>query len=190
MIDFTPVNRDGLKLSDIQGQYTRQDLIDTTNEVIDMVLDLIRDLPDEYVTFQPIDPHAHDAAATPEEANIAWTLGHVIVHTTASSEEGAALGATLARGVEPTWRNRYEVPWETVTTIDQLVHRLEESRRIRLAYLNAWPDAPHLDVYFTKLEKHWGALNAVGYTMVGLRHEVEHLDQIKDIIAQASVAVR
>ena len=69
----------------------------------------------------------------------------MIVHTTASSEEAAFIAAELARGVEFHGRSRSEVPWETVTTIEQCRHRLEESRRMRLATLQIWPDEPDLD---------------------------------------------
>lgn len=190
MIDFSRVNGDTFKIADMQNDFTREDLIDATHEMIDTLLSLVSDIPDSYVTFQPEDPHAYDrGAATEEEKYLAWTLAHVIVHITASGEETAALGATLARGTVPTWRDRYEVPWQTVRTTRQLVQRLEESRRIRLAYLNAWPDEPQLEVYYTKLEHRWGALNAVGYTLKGLQHDSDHLGQIEAIIQQAREAI-
>ena len=52
--------------------------------------------------------------------------------------------ADLARGVAFHGRSRSEVPWETVTTIAQCRARLEESRRMRLASLDMWPDQPYL----------------------------------------------
>jgi hypothetical protein len=58
------------------------------------------------------------------------TLAHVIVHTTASAEESRLSGGRDARGVPNHGRSRYEVPWQSVTTIDQCRHRLEESRRM------------------------------------------------------------
>src|SRR5688500_9125816 len=77
------------------------DLRRLTNDMVDYMLDLISDCTDEHVTFEPSDPEADDpVAATPEEVRMPWTLGHVIVHTTASAEESAALAAELARGVE------------------------------------------------------------------------------------------
>ncbi|NDJ53798.1 MAG: DinB family protein [Chloroflexi bacterium] len=187
VITFTPDQ----KPVDIQDNYTRDDLIAASNESIDYLLNLIRDLPDSYVTFQPEDPEAHDAAAATEgEVNMAWTLGHVIAHITASSEEDAALGAALARGVEVKWRSRYETPWEELTTIEQLIQRLEESRRIRLAYLDAWPDQPKLETAVHKsIQKRWGPMNAVGYTLLGLGHEIGHYGQLEEIIAQARAAL-
>src|SRR5207247_3062687 len=128
--------------------------------------------------------------ATPEECTIAWTLAHVIVHTTASAEERAAHGSMLARGTQVKGRNRYEVPWESVTTTAQLVHRLEESRRMRVAFLQTWPDQPFLDNYYDQrayIDK-YGLLNAVGMTLLGLKHDVDHLPQIEAIVRQAEEA--
>ncbi len=190
MIDFSHIDGETVKLADMQHQFTRDDLIDATNEMIDTMLALVQDIPDSYVTFQPDDPDAYDrGAATEAEKYQAWTLAHVIVHTTASGEEAAALGATLARGTIPVWRDRYEVPWQTITTTQQLIQRLEESRRIRLSYLNAWPDEPHLEIYFTKKENRWGLVNAVGYTLNGLKHDTDHMGQIAEIIRQAREAI-
>src|SRR6476619_6362394 len=71
-----------------------------TSEGIDLALKLIRNCVDEDITFIPNDPHAHDDAAGEGEAAIAWTLGHIIAHMTATSEEHTAIAAELARGVE------------------------------------------------------------------------------------------
>jgi len=182
-IDFSPLDK-GAKVADLQENYTREDLIAATNASIDMMLDLIKDATDEIATFIPHDPDAHDPFAEGEPENVAWNLAHVIVHATASGEETAALGATLARGVKAEWRNRYETDWETVTTAAQLHERLEESRRMRLSYFEAWPNAPHLDVKFDKLEQHFGALNACGYALLGLKHDSDHIGQITEIMRQ------
>jgi hypothetical protein len=139
----------------------------------------------------PVDPAANDtfAAAGADAAvvNMAWTLGHVIVHATASSEEAAALALTLARGLPVEGRSRYEVPWETVTTAAQVVQRLEESRRMRLAMLDAWPDQPHLDNSYTPIPR-FGPLNPPARFAFGLLHDQSHIDQIRDIVAQAQAA--
>jgi hypothetical protein len=87
------------------------------------------------------------------------------------------------------WRDRYETPWQSVTTVTHLVQRLEESRRIRIAYLNAWPEQPHLDNLWTDYEERWGALDAVGMTLRGLSHDAAHLNQIQEIIRQARAAL-
>ena len=77
-----------------------EDLRRLTNEMIDTMCDMIEGCTDADAVFVPDDADAHDAAAaTEDELGMAWTLGHVIVHTTASSEEAAALATKLARGV-------------------------------------------------------------------------------------------
>ena len=182
MIEFPP----DAKLGDLQDGITRRDLIRAVSAMTDKLLSLIRDLPDSYVTFEPVDPEANDPyAADEKDIDLAWTLGHVIVHVTASCEESAARGATLARGVAVLGRSRYETPWQTVTTTAQLVAQLEASRRMQLAFLNAWPDEPHLDNLYTKGAEYWGELNAVGMTLGGLKHASSHLGQIEEIIRQA-----
>lgn len=188
IIDFSQVRTQTLRLADIQHLYTHADLIAATNEMIDTMRDLIKDAKDAYVTFVPFDPDAYDPnAADPHDMYIAWTLGHVIAHTTASGEETASIGASLARGVQADWRDRYEVPWQTLTTVDQVVHRLEESRRMRLALLNSWPDEPHLEVL--RATKSQGDLNAIGYTLRGLKHDADHVGQIAEIMRQAREAI-
>lgn len=162
-----------------------EDLARLTNEMVDKMLALIAGSSDEDVNFVPEDPDAYDKfAATDGEIGLAWTLGHVIVHVTASAEESAYLAVELARGVTPKrGRSRYEVPWEEVTTIAQCRERLEESRRMRLASLTMWPDRPHYENY----GKWWGEgpLNAVGRFLLGLMHDDDHLEQIAKISRQA-----
>lgn len=184
MIDFSRIDNETVKLADLQAEVSHGQLLEYTHAMVNTVQALIADARDEYVTFIPYDPHANDTfAENPDTAALAWTLGHVIVHMTASAEEAAAIGATMARGVDVSWRMRYEVPWESVTSIAQCRHRLEESRRMRVAYLNSWPDAPHLDLLWTKAPR-FGPLNAIGYTMLGLKHDNDHLGQIADIMRQ------
>jgi hypothetical protein len=161
-----------------------EDLRALTNEVIASALKLLGGCIDEDVSFIPIDPHARDDAADPGEASIAWTLGHIIAHTTATSEEHTAIAAELARGVEYHGRSRYEVPWRTITTVAQCRARLEESRRLRLASLNAWPDAPHMEN--THLAREDGPFyGPIQHVLVGLRHDAAHLEQIRDVAQQA-----
>lgn len=117
-----------------------------------------------------------------------WTLGHVIVHVTASSEEAAFLAAELARGVEiEPRRSRSEVYWTTVKTLDQCRLRLEESRRMRLASLDMWPDSPHLDNTITSSSTGM-VINPIMRFVFGLRHDDSHLGQLVDIVAQAKAA--
>ena len=137
-------------------------------------------------------PRTHEAndpfAVAPEEIKIAWTLGHVIVHVTASSEETAFVAAEMARGVaQREGRSRYEVPWRGVTSIVQCRRRLEESRRMRLATLDVWPDAPHLDNLF-RWRPDGPAYDPVARFLQGLNHEHSHLAQIAEIVRQAKAA--
>ena len=110
-----------------------------------------------------------------------------MVHVTASAEDAAALAAELARGVELHGRSRSEIPWRGVTTIAQCRERLQESRRMRLASLDMWPDQPRLDLTYVARE---GAtpVNAIGRFANGLRHDRNHLEHLADVVRQARAA--
>ena len=125
MLDFDSVREGKLTYNELTAGLTRGDLRDLTNEMIDSFLAQISECTDADVTFQPVDPKANDQWAVEGEVDLAWNLGHVIVHTTSSAEESAAVAAELARGVEYHGRSRYETPWRTVTTIAQCRQRLE-----------------------------------------------------------------
>lgn len=188
MLDLSPVFRKEKTFREICADLSIDDLRSYTNKIIDTIQDLVADCVDDDVVFYPQDPEADDQyAASEEERNISWTLGHVIVHTTAGSEEGAFSAAELARGVENHGRTRYETPWETMQTMDQVRHRLEESRRMRLACLDVWPDEPHLDNTY-HVDFLGEDINAVGAFVLGLGHETSHLAQIKEIVRQAKAA--
>lgn len=187
--DLTPAWQGEITLAELVADLTPDDLRTLTNEMVDTMLALIADCTDEDVTFVPVDPAAYDPYASDEsEQNLPWTLGHVIVHTTASAEEAAAIAAELARGVEYHGRSRYEVPWRTITTIAQCRHRLEESRRMRLASLDMWPDEPHLNNTYTPFGGRLGPVNAIGAFVLGLGHDAQHLEQIAEIVRQAKAA--
>ena len=126
MLDFTSVKNKTVSFSDLARDLTKTDLRNLTNEMIDTMLSIISDATDEDVVFVPQDPNADDPFGIPEEKDLVWTLGHVAVHTTASSEESAALALTLARGLVPEGRSRYEVPWRTVQTIDRYASALKK----------------------------------------------------------------
>lgn len=188
VIDFAPVRRKEKALQDLAEGMTRDELARLANEMCDIFLELVAEASDSDVTFVPEDADANDTfAATAEEVNMPWTLGHVIVHWTASSEESAALALTLARGLDVTGRSRYEVPWEQVTAAAFLRERIEESRRMQLAMLDAWPNQPHLDKTYSARE---GArpMNAVVRFLAGLSHADAHRDQVSDVLAQARAA--
>jgi hypothetical protein len=189
MLDFTPVRNKEQTMTQLTARLTPADLRGLTNEMVDTMLHLIAECTDADVTFEPSDPGAHDsAAATEAELNLPWTLGHLVVHVTASSEEAAAIAAELARGVPHRGgRSRSEVHWTTVTTLAQCRERLEESRRMRLASLDMWPATPHLDNTYIPRE---GAdpANAVIRFVNGLSHDDSHLAQIGEVVRQARAA--
>ena len=185
MLDFTPVRKGDLTMQQLTNGLTRDDLRELTNEMIDTMLGYIADSVDADVNAPVPDPAANDTFATnSEEVGLSWTLGHVIVHTTASSEESAALASELARGVPFHGRSRSEVPWESVTTIAQCQARLEESRRMRLASLDTWPDQPDLANSYEPYAGR-GSYNAVGRFIAGLSHDDSHLAQIERLAHEA-----
>jgi hypothetical protein len=188
MLNFQAVRDKEITLAELVADLTRDDLRELTNEMIDMILAQIAGCVDADVSFEPVDPQAYDPyAATPVELYLAWNLGHVIVHTTASAEEAAAIAAELARGVTYRGRSRYEVPWTEMRTIAGCRQRLEESRRMRLTSLGMWPDSAHLENEYQA----WTdgpMVNAIGRFALGLMHEESHLGQIDDIVRQARAA--
>lgn len=188
MLDFSPVREKEMTIGDMVEGLSKKDLRELTNEMVNRQLELIAGCTDQDVVYIPNDPDAYDPAAeTEEEIRMAWTMGHVIVHTTASSEEAAFLAAELARGVPHRGeRSRYEVYWETITSIKQCRERLEESRRMRLATLDVWPETPHLNNTF----KSWigEEINAIGRFLLGLMHDDSHLGQIVNIVQQSKAA--
>ena len=186
MIDFSPILEQPIILSQWQHDYTREDLIQLTHEMVDTMLELVNTAKDAYVSFIPLDLNANIDTGEPPPG---WTLAHLINHTTATAEECAAISATLSRGINAEWRNRYELPYDGITTVQQLRERLEDSRRMRLAYFEAWLRKPYLDTYWRLLEHRYGALNAVGFGLLGFKHDSDHLPQIKDTIRQAREAL-
>jgi len=185
MLNFQEVRDEEITLAKLVVNLTRGNLRDLTNEMVNTILDLIAMCVNEDVIFEPVDQAAHDPfAKTPEEVQLAWNLGHVIVHITASAEEAATIAAELARGVEYHGRSRYEVPWGEMRTIEGCRQRLEESRRIRLASLDMWPEEPHLELMYEA----WPdgpRVNAVERFVFGLLHDDSHLGQIREIVRQA-----
>ena len=186
MLDFMPVRNKKKTLLQFVTSLNVNDLRTLTNEMVDRQLELIRDAIDMDVTFEPSDPNANDTfTENPKEVNMPWTLGHVIVHITASAEEAAYMSVELARGVQYRGgRSRYETHWTTVKTIAECRERLEESRRMRLAALEMWPHEPHLDnLYQPRPDQPQG--NCVSRFVAGLMHDDSHLAQIAEIVQQA-----
>lgn len=185
MIDFGPLRRKEKSLQDLAAGLGRDDLGRLTREMVAAQLSAIEDATDDDVVMVPDDPEANDAyAARPEDVGLSWTLGHVVVHTTASSEESAALALVLARGLPVAGRSRYEVPWEEARTVTFIRHRLDESLRMRLKMLEAWPDEPHLENFYAPYEGR-PPMNALGRFIGGLAHDDSHLEQMRKIMKQA-----
>jgi hypothetical protein len=189
-VDFSPVRSNEKKILDLAAEYSVDDLRAVTNTSIDTLLDLLRDLDDADVTFDPHDPDASDPYAVAGEEHIGWNLAHLIAHVTSSSEEWAAYSSILARGVHygPEPRLRYETPWKDITTQAHCVQRLEESRRMRLAFLDTWPDHPDLEMrreLSPRYVERFGEMNAPACFLFGLMHEVGHYDQLREVRRQA-----
>lgn len=182
MLDFTPFFNKTATISALSAGLAPADLRDLTNEMVDAMMASLDGCADADVTFVPVDPQA-----SPEEGRQGWTIGHIVVHTTASAEEAAVVAAELARGVEREGRSRYETPWEQITSLEQCRQRLEESRRIRLAAIDMWPDAPHLD---NRLDLPWlgDKVNAQGRFVLGLMHDTGHVAQLAEAARQAKAA--
>ena len=193
MIDFAPM-RDGdltfLEYAEREG-IGGEALRKFSDESIKHLLGLLDGLADTDIANTPADPEADDPYAVEGEEKIGWTFGHLIAHVTASTEEAAAFSSLLARGVAASERPRYETPWRDITTVDLARQRLEESRRMRNAYLETWPDSPFLDVHRVVSERfagRFGNMNAPAAFLFGLSHEVGHYDQIEEVKRQALAA--
>ncbi|GAB1420649.1 DinB family protein [Anaerolineales bacterium] len=191
-ISFDKVSNGDMNFYELSKSVSVADLKEAVNKSIDHLLGAIDGLPDAFITFEPVDPEADDPYAVEGEEKIGWTIGHIIVHVTASAEEGAAMSSQLARGIEVKLRNRYETPWQEMTTQEQCVQRLEESRRMRLGFLETWPDTPHLDVFrkiSQEFEDKFGPLNAPAMFLFSHSHELGHYTQIEDVIEQAKASL-
>ncbi len=183
MFDFTPFTSKEKTASELGIGLTQDDLRRFTNTMLDTVTEILAGVTDADIVYVPTDPGAKDIVTHETDA---WTIGHQIVHATASSEEGAALALVLSRGVKVEGRSRYETAWETVQTAAQVMQRLAESRRMRLAMLDAWPDKPDLDN--VEVHPYFGSINALSRFMLGLSHENDHLEQLRDTVRQAKTA--
>ena len=193
MIDFSPMRDGDLSFMDFSARENigPDELRALSDESLDYLLGLLEDLNDADIVYEPEDPNADDPFAVEGEEEIGWNLGHLIAHVTASSEEGAALGSLLARGIPASERPRYETPWRDVTTVAQVRQRLVESRRMRNAYLQTWPDAPLLNIVRDVSERftaRFGEMNAPAAFLFALSHEVGHYEQIAEVKRQALAA--
>lgn len=192
-VDFNPVHDDNAAMAAYAQQFTLDDIRATANASLDTILGILGDANDAAMTFIPNDPHADDAGAPEEERYQGWSLAHLVAHVTASTEEYAAISSMLARSVVLPYglRLRWEPPWKTITTRAQVLQRIEESRRMRVAYYDAWPDVPNLTNLRDVSERYkamFGEQNARSCALIGLYHEWIHLNQFREVAAQAAAA--
>ncbi len=176
-IDLAAVFSGKANYADITRDLQKADLYTATDEYFDTVESILRTATDATILFVPHDPAASD------QSEQGWTLGHIVAHLTASFEEPAAIAAMFARGVSVEGRLRYEVPWEELSTIQKVRARLQESHRMCHAFLDAWPDEPHLDVTINRIAA-LGPMNAIGYYVLGIAHAQGHLEQLREIQRQ------
>lgn len=187
MLNFDAVREKKVTVQDLVKGLTKDDLRRELDEMYHDIEHRILNATDADVVFEPNDPNANDPNAKAGEAELAWTLGHVIVHLTASMEEAASISQELARGVEFHGRSRWEIPFQEVKTIAFCRARLAESKRMCSAALDMWPNTPHMDNTYV------AAPGALAHTPAsrfagGLKHASDHLEQISEIIRQAKEA--
>jgi len=191
--DFKALKEQGIRLGEFAETVTLAQLREESEKSVEWLLNFMQDVTDADVVFDPVDDEAHDPYAVEGEENIGWTIGHLIAHVTASSEEGAAFCSLLGRGVPISegGRLRYETDWKEMDTVAKCLQRIEESRRIRLGYLDALPEEINFELIrpiSPGFEKRVGKLNAFGNMLLGLSHEHGHRAQMEVVKAQAKAA--
>ncbi len=169
-------------LADVARDVDQSDLAGLLAETFDAMEAALAGATDGEMVFVPDDPQATDS-----EEGQGWTAGHIVAHVTAGLEEVSAVASTLARGAEMTGRPRYEVPWETLISMNAVRHRLAESRRMCQAFLDTWPDEPHLENTYTPFPQ-FGPLNGPARLLLSLGHACGHLPQLEDALRQARAA--
>src|SRR5258708_6635136 len=180
-IDFSAIRSGKATYANLISHIGSTDLRPSTDKAFEAVRSSISSATDGVVTFVP---HAPQSL---EEDERGWTLAHIIAHLTAVLEGDAALASVLARGVqiESGLHLLYETPWEEIQTVQQVQARLAESQRICHAYLDTWPEQPHLDTTVT-LGPLLGPMNAIGTHMFAIGHVYMHYEQLKEIVRQAA----
>jgi hypothetical protein len=191
LIDFQPVFKKEKTLIDLANEYSHAGLGDALNSYVDVTLQIINSVSDEQAQYIPFDPEADDPhAATEADRHIGWSLIHLVMHVTATAEEAAAFSSILARGIAIGGRLRRWRNWRAVTTCAETVARLEECRRMCLAYLATWPDRPDLSTKRTMPEDFkWPGPNAPISFLAGLMHWHKHIEQLQQVAEQARACV-
>lgn len=183
MVDFSRITgpQDFPLLNEIAAEVDWRDLPALVNELYDALGAELTRVDDAAMSFVPND----QKATTGDE--VGYTIPHIITHLTASQEESAANAAQLARGSVVEGRSRFETPWEEIQTIGQLHDRLQESRSICQAYLQAWPDQPHFEVTFVPFPAA-GPQTALVRYLGGLFHSDIHLKQLREVVQQVTAS--
>lgn len=177
-LDFDAVKSKERSIPEQTTGITKSDITSLTGQLFDQLELLSSGLTDAQTVFVALDPAENNAPG--------WNIAHIVLHITASLEEGMALGSTLARGADVTGRSRYEADWETVTTAAQVAARLSESRRIALAFLETWPDEPNLENSYE--HGFFGPMTAISHSFIGLFHGKNMLPQVEEIARQAKAS--
>ena len=189
--DFKALKEQGIRLGEFAETVTLAQLRAETEKSVAWLVRFMADVTDADVVFDPDDPEANDPFAVEGEEGIGWTIGHLVAHVTASSEEGAAFCSLLGRGVPVEGRLRYETDWKEIDTKEKCLQRIAESRKIRIGYLDALPEEINFELIrpiSPGFEKRVGKLNAFGNMLLGLSHEHGHREQMEAVKAQAKAS--
>ncbi len=181
-INLEAVQSGQISYADLVRTIRHADLYTMTDELFDELESILATATDATVLFVP-----RDIAAT-DQSEQGWTASHIVAHLTATLEESAAVAAMFARGVKFEARLRYETPWENLSTQQMVLARLQESHRMCRAFLDAWPDEPHLDITVTMIPR-FGPMNAIGMYILGFAHAQRHLEQLRETVQQFTLSV-
>lgn len=192
LIDFEPVIQRQRTLFDFANRFGPPELKDMIAGYVAFTRQVIEGVNDEQLLQIPEDLQADDPfAAAEEDRHIGWSLAHLVLHVTASAEEGAAFSSILARGITIGGRLRYEDDWRQVRSRAEVLERLEECQRMCLAYLETWPARPHLETLRILSGKLSGMkVNALTSYVWGLYHWHQHVEQFKKVAEQVTGASR
>ena len=188
LIDFDAVYRNKISLYQLANRFGINELRSYLAGYVEASTTIILGVKQSLLFVIPHDPLANDANAEKEEDRHAgWSMAHQVLHATATAEEGAAVSSILARGIPEIDRVRYEGDWHKVTKLDQVTTRLTECQRICLAYLDTWPDKPHLETLRIYPDSPNPVMvNAPTAFVNGLMHWHGHITQLTQVARQLS----
>lgn len=179
LVDFAAVRSGQISFADATRTLQPADLRRALDELFSELDAALAQATDATVLFVPRDPDASD------QSERGWPLNQIVAHVTATLDGTTAGAAILARGVQVEGQLRYEPSWEGLSTLQKVQARLKECQRMCRAFLDAWPDEPHLDQTVTPIPA-LGPLNAIGLSAIGIGHAQQHLDQVREVVRQAA----